>query len=1168
MQTKTNLQSLLEQLIKRLMTGGFSLILLVFLIFSLILLEYRNETNTALRFEKTIFDLQQLINKANLEMDISRLERQSTNLHKLSDFWRGINDTILTIEQVDRSLKLEALKELLLHLEMRHKRIIKIVIFNLDNPYEKLFDERIEPAEAILLNSLDSLINISYQSTNLMATKTAADLRSQVTKSLVLLAELSQRNSSATWQSYNKKLRQIDQNIQAIGEVAIKSPGISRAVKAFQAEYSTFNHNVESFKLLSTSNRYFDLDLHKVQANKISKAIDYEITRLNEQYFTGLKELEIKLWLMIAFSMLLILLGILYGNRLLMAWKNAFIKDIALPISAISAQSKQIATGETEVSLQSNSTVHEIVELIEAVSQIKTIVAKNNRDVAFNQRVMRYKEKINQLQSTDNNFEQLVAQSFDMIIEYSGGLAAALYLKSQAEKSALTLSNCYCISDKKLPLGQRMNEDLLQQTMKSKSPVFYNLFDERLNVESAFFTLRPSQLCLYPIEDNAQLIGVLELALPELDDSEQSHLLEVLERFAMVMVSQLNITHTKELLAVTETQKLKLSETMDEMKLQHVALQNSEAELEVQADELSIVNSQLKKQNAEAEYQQKRLAELNSTLKITSAELKKASELKSEFLSKVSHELRTPLNSIIILIQTLIRNPETLDEQQLKSLEIVNHSSQDLLELINDLLDMARIEAGEIKVHFDLYNTTDLIKRVESLFNPIAEDKQLEFIVEIAPEVPETIYTDSQRLQQVIRNLLSNAFKFTKKGSVTLSVTFKEQWFKFSVIDTGVGIKTESKNQIFEAFKQVANSDFSARQGTGLGLSISSQLVEVLGGRIELTSEFGQGSAFTILLPKSNQYPNAIDAGRLQASPSVDETNKLAQLPEIESKKEAPKTAKKWQVLGAKSKMMEGVTASKKSLERLKYCDIQAIENRSLLLEKTQGLIIVLQKSFVDKLAQPAVKDYLELISSAMPIILISTDKSLRPAKWLEILASKSLVWNKEAMSYLQNLVIQNDDVVIDAEAETKTKTDLVQDNSHDNENDNQHFEFSPGRRVLIVEDDMRSLFSMSVLMKQSGIETELADNLQLAEEKMINTNIDAVITDLVLPDGDGLSFIKFIREKPRFNETPIIVLSAKNLKEEKQKCVEAGANYYFDKPGNVPKLLAVLHQVLEHDND
>ena len=114
----------------------------------------------------------------------------------------------------------------------------------------------------------------------------------------------------------------------------------------------------------------------------------------------------------------------------------------------------------------------------------------------------------------------------------------------------------------------------------------------------------------------------------------------------------------------------------------------------------------------------------------------------------------------------------------------------------------------------------------------------------------------------------------------------------------------------------------------------------------------------------------------------------------------------------------------------------------------------------------------------------------------------------------------------------------------------------------------MRSLFSMSVLMKQSGIETELADNLQLAEEKIMNTNIDAVITDLVLPDGDGLSFIKLIREKLRFNDVPIIVLSAKNLKEEKAKCLEAGANYYFDKPGDVPKLLAVLHQVLEQDND
>lgn len=1153
MPAKIKLQSLFELLFKRLMKGVLLIVLLVFFIFSVLLLEYRNETKVALLFEKKLFDMQQLVHEASLEVDIWRLERHSTSLTRLTELWYMINARIIEIEALEASVDLETMIKYMQQLEMRHKRIVDIVQFDLDNPHEQLFDEIIEPAQSQLFTKLTSLVNISYQTSNLQAVKVSADLRAYFTKSTGVLTELSRKKSITTWQEYNQTLRHVEQYLVAVSQLAKESEALSSAVQSFRSEYLTFSYNVESYKRLFASNKYFDLDIHKINANRLNKLIDSEVTAFNEQYFQDLKKLELKLWIMIVLSMLLTLAGVLLGYRQLIHWKNSITDRISSSIAAISAQSKQIATGETTVDFQSNSNIFEIVELIDAISEIKNIVAKNARDIAAKQRVVRYKEKINQLQSSHHEFNSLVSECFDAVIMFSGGLAAALYLKSNCEDKTLTLFTTHSVSNQKLTLGQTMQEDLLQQVEKSREALFYDLSDQRFNVESALFTIRPSQLCVYPIEDNAQLVGVLELALPTLEQSEQGHLLEVLERFAMVVVSQLNISHTQDLLAVTETQKFKLSETMDELKQQHIALQQSEAELEVQADELKLANSQLQKQNEEAEYQQKRLAELNKTLKQTSSELKKASELKSQFLSKVSHELRTPLNSIIILIQTLIRKPDSLDEQQLKSLEIVHHSSQDLLELINDLLDMARIEAGEVKVHFDQYSIVDVVERVEALFTPVAQEKKLQFLINLSEENLPSIYTDIQRLQQVLRNLLSNAFKFTSKGNVTLSVSCDSQWFKFSVSDTGVGIKPEARNQIFDAFKQVSNNELSARQGTGLGLSISSQLAEVLGGRIELITEFGKGSTFTLLLPKNTQLPPAKPDGYVKPIAMADTVNKQTFLNELGEQTLVPSNQQKWQILGATPTIWHDLSTNKKLKKKLKQCDIKVIEQKCLDLENTPGLFVVLQDAIIETLSQAEVKEYLESITKDLSVVLITTEKITQEIQWLEALAKQSLIWNDETVSYLLSLVNKETKPLVKSVLEKEKKLTS--------------FEFSAGRRVLIVEDDMRSLFSLSLLMKQSGIETELADNLTLAEEKIMDTAIDAVITDLVLPDGDGLSLIKNIRKNRRFDSMPIVVLSAKKLAEEEEKCLEAGANFYFDKPADVPKLLSILHQELEKDH-
>ncbi|GAA0854396.1 hybrid sensor histidine kinase/response regulator [Aliiglaciecola litoralis] len=1151
MSATTSLKLLLDQLFTRLIGGVLVVVAGVFFMFSLLFAEYRSSTNAALTFEKNLFDILQQINKTNLDVEAWRLNGKSVNRKQIKQHWQKLTVKLVNIEQTDDTVELTTLASLMRQLEARHKRVVDIVLFDLDKPHDKLFNEQIVPSQVQLFLSLTNLVESSVEAANLELVKASADLRGYFTKSQGILSELVRNNPRTTWQTFNQALQRVDTNLSLARQFRGQSTRYDQELENFNTEYLKFLHNVRSFKQMTTNHLYYDLAMHSLQINKLSQQIDKEVSRLNEHYFASLQSVERNLWLMIALSLLITLLGLIFCVRLLTRWKESFVHTICNPISAICTQSQKIASGDTDVILETESTVSELAELITAIDDIKRIVASNVNETKLRQRVHKYKEKFNQLQYQESTLEGLVTLSLDFVVKFSGALAAALYLKPDSEDQPLTLFETYNKSSRNLQVGQEMHEGLLEQVTKSKEIAFYDLSDQQYNVDSALVTLRPSHLCIFPMLDNAELVGVLELVLPRLNESEQRRVYEILERFTIVIVSRLNLTYTEQLLQVTQQQQIKLAEAMDEMKQQHAALQRSETELEVQADELKLANSQLKKQNEEAEEHHSRLAELNTTLRKTSNELKKASELKSQFLSKVSHELRTPLNSIIILIQTLLRKPESLDQQQLKSLEVVHNSGQDLLELINDLLDMARIEAGEIKVHFDQYSIADAMERLKSMFMPIAQDKQLEFIVEMSGELPKDIYTDIQRLQQVLRNLLSNAFKFTKQGQVTLIVTCEDEWLKFTVKDTGIGIEPNAQAKIFDAFNQVNNSGLSAREGTGLGLSISSQLAEVLGGRIEIHSEVGKGSIFTFLVPNSQSEPN--NASKTKDSVTLKPERSSNQISSQSTQSPQPSAPQYWYVLGATNALWQAVSSSNKSAQWLVRSELSDLASLAQDSDLIAGLVIFVQDEILAQLNKSKVKKQLESLASTISIIVISIDSKKQVNPWLDALASQSLVWNDQAIKHLHNVIVEQQRVSADLAASSVPLLPSIT--------------FSDNRRVLIIEDDMRSLFSMGQLMKLAGLEAELADNLTLAKEKIQEFSFDAVITDLVLPDGDGLAFIKELRQIKHYDSIPIIVLSAKNLQEDKDKCQAMGASY-FDKPTNTNQLLAELHRVLESGND
>lgn len=405
------------------------------------------------------------------------------------------------------------------------------------------------------------------------------------------------------------------------------------------------------------------------------------------------------------------------------------------------------------------------------------------------------------------------------------------------------------------------------------------------SIQSGSGKARPGQLVFVPLWYNHELRGVLELAT--FNTFEPRHL-DFLRTVSENIAIALNAVDAREkvvdlLEKVQEqreelvNQQEELQQTNEELVRQAEVLQSSEEELKVQEEELRQINTELEEKNEAIEVARHDLA-------LKARELELTSQYKSEFLANMSHELRTPLNSILILAKLLSENKGAhLSDKQVEYAHIIFKSGTDLLELINDILDLAKIEAGKVELHMDQVPVKSIASDIEQLFGVVAEQKGVHWINQVDEAVPDELFTDKQRLEQVIRNLLSNSFKFTPKGgTVTLRFALvskqlmqfntdtllqDDQILAISVTDTGIGIAADKQQLIFEAFQQADGATNRKFGGTGLGLSITRELIRRLGGEVRVDSELGKGSTFTLYLPVGNQINLPRLAGKEDQTP-------------------------------------------------------------------------------------------------------------------------------------------------------------------------------------------------------------------------------------------------------------------------------------------------------------
>lgn len=805
------------------------------------------------------------------------------------------------------------------------------------------------------------------------------------------------------------------------------------------------------------------------------------------------------------------------------------------------------------------------------------------------------------IQKNPDNIEQLSSDFCSSLIHYckAGQAAVFVHEKSADGSDVLIMAGGYA-SGTGLPcrLSLPAEQGLVGQCFTSGETINLDAVEDSLFINrSGLHEFKPAWIKMVPLISSGRKLGVLEISGFQQPGNMLSELVaRISEHLAMAVFSVQANTMTRKLLEETMKQADELAAQKQELNWANEDLLRKSKALELSQEELKIQQEELKQMNMELEMKAHLLQEQNmavenarQALSFKAQQLERSSQYKSNFLANMSHELRTPLNSILILAKMLAENKSgNLSEKQIEHAQVIHKSGSDLLVLINDILDLSKIEAGKLEFNIEAVSIHEIITDMDSLFSVLAADKGIQFHVELSDGLPENIHTDKIRIEQVIKNLLSNAFKFTPvSGRVTLSVcpAGKDAIFKndtlykcpsviaIKVSDTGIGIPEDKQKLVFEAFQQADGSTSRKYGGTGLGLAISRELCQMMGGELSLYSVEGSGSTFTIYLPCNAEIK--VSADEKNKSPEKTETPSQAALPEATEYYENEIPDDRLMVSPGDNTVViieDDIPFVKMLMEIAHECGFKCIcalqgERGIQLIHhfKPQRIILDLQLPVIDgwnilkKIkSDPAV--------SNLPVYIISgMDKK---ALGLQMGASGYLTKPAEKADILKIFNLNNEiNPVNSMVSEHKISANAIMEKAETvvtkvltvNNADVLHSALK-GKKVLIVDDDMRNIYSLTAVLEGEGIEISTAYDGQQALDLLNSGNsFDLILMDIMMPVMDGYTAIREIRKTQAYGELPIIALTAKAMKDDRQKCLDAGASDYMSKPVNTEQLLALM---------
>lgn len=767
--------------------------------------------------------------------------------------------------------------------------------------------------------------------------------------------------------------------------------------------------------------------------------------------------------------------------------------------------------------------------------------------------------------STRMQGEQTLAELGDSVLrfvsEYLDLPVAAFYVVTRAE---LRCEASYAARGARLALPQSLTsgESLIGQAVKNRRILRFDDFPpDYLSVSSALGSTQPTHLVIVPAAVDGQVLAAIELGFMQPVGRSDIDLLEAtVEAIAIAVRSAQHRMQQSELLEETQRQAQELQTQQEELRVaneeleeQSQALRDVQARLEAEQAELEQTNAQLEQHALKLETQRDELSRAKGELLDKAEALVRANQCKSEFLANMSHELRTPLNSTLILAKLLADNREgNLTQEQVRFASTIYASGNDLLLLINDILDLSRIEAGRVDVKRERVTFASLLDSLEKIFEPLAKEKNLELELLVDANVPAFIESDNLRLQQILRNLLSNGLKFTERGKVALQVSMLERdRIAFVVRDSGVGIPSDQHEAIFEAFHQVDGSTHRKYGGTGLGLAISRELARRIGGTLTVQSDIGKGSAFTLCLPLTiqdgtliqSQLPTRVMTA-LESAPSVMEGRRV--LPEVRE----DASARVCRVHDDRA----SVNPHDHSILVIEDDEHFAIILRDLARELRFTCLVAttaregleLAKSYVPRAILLDV--HLPDLSGLVVLAQLKQDPATRhvPVHVFSVTDYTQQALELGAIGCAVKPVKREQIVSAIEQIERKLKQAV--------------------RRVLVVEDVKTQRESIEALLRCGGVEIVCVGRGDEALVALARSTFDCMVLDLVLPDMSGYDLLDALASGEAFSFPPVIVYTGRPLANDEEVRLRRFASSIIIKGARSPeRLLDEVSLFLHH---
>lgn len=929
--------------------------------------------------------------------------------------------------------------------------------------------------------------------------------------------------------------------------------------------------------------------------------------------------------------------------------------------------------------------VRDITELKKAEEEIKTTNINLSRQTWISSGQVKLQEAV----KGNIGLEDLAGKAVSEIAQYTGAQVGVFYLVTN-NKLKMLAGHFY---PKEVRVEFAFNEGLVGGVAVEKQLNKLSRADENMVLNSSVGKIMPKEIVALPILFDQETIAVIELAYVEkVEDKVTDLLTSLIDSLGVSINSAIGREKVDELLKETQAQAEELQAQQQELRASNEELEQKSVELQAQQHEMERTNVELEEQRSALEEQKETLEKTNYQLNVVRKEVEKKAEdlersgkYKSEFMANMSHELRTPLNSILILSKLLQENQKAnLSSEQVENAKIINSSGQDLLNLINDILDLSKVEAGKLEINIEQIGIDTVAKNLEASFSAIAKNKGLNFSIIIDPNCPKYINSDPLRLEQILKNFLSNAIKFTEKGNIELSfelignkasqLNYKKLNAKtdlaISVKDSGIGIPLEKQNLIFEAFQQVDGTITRRFGGTGLGLTIARSLADKLGGEILVASEEGQGSTFTLCIPaltlstEANKpiEPEHIKSKSNRTEYSIDDREDIKAGDKVVLIVDDDQIFAKALMRKCHEQQFKTVI-SRSANEAIN--DINQYHPTGVLLDinlpDQSGLVVLDQIKhdaktknipiftmsvdeyrkdslklgaigFIDKIAdvdnlETVLQNITEIRHKQVKQILILEDDDIQRKAMVELLSEKNIEIDSVSTCQEASEILAKkhfDCMILDLKlpdmsgfeflAKIKNSQDLVvppiivytgrdlsgedqrkleeysesiiikgakspdrllnevamflhkldnefsKDKQVQLEKSRHREEIFKGKKVLIVDDDIRNTYSLKQILQGKEMKLLMALNGKEALDELKNhPDLDMILMDIMMPEMNGYEAMEAIRKTHSKDKLPIIALTAKAMKGDRTRCIEAGANDYLAKPIDPDSLLSLM---------